>query len=29
VTVISPNTDSWIKDVMELYASVAGGLGSE
>ena len=29
VKVISPNTDSWIKDVMELYAGVVGGLGSK
>jgi hypothetical protein len=29
VKVVSPSTDSWIKDVMELYASVAGGLGSK
>jgi len=27
VKVVSP-TDSWIKDVLELYAGVAGGLGS-
>jgi glycosyltransferase involved in cell wall biosynthesis len=29
VKVVSPNTDSWIQDVMELYASVAGGLSSK
>jgi glycosyltransferase involved in cell wall biosynthesis len=29
VTVVSPSTDSWIKNVMELYTSVAGGLGNK
>jgi glycosyltransferase involved in cell wall biosynthesis len=29
VKVVSPSTDSWIQDVLELYASVAGGLGSK
>jgi glycosyltransferase involved in cell wall biosynthesis len=28
VKVVSPSTDSWIKDVLELYAGVAGGLSS-
>jgi glycosyltransferase involved in cell wall biosynthesis len=28
VTVVSPNTSSWIKDVLELYNSVVGGLNS-
>jgi glycosyltransferase involved in cell wall biosynthesis len=29
VTIVSPSTDSWIKNVMELYTSVAGGLGNK
>jgi len=29
VKVVSPSTPSWIKDVLELYNSVAGGLDSE
>jgi glycosyltransferase involved in cell wall biosynthesis len=29
VTVVSPSTDSWIKNVMELYTSVAGGLSNK
>jgi glycosyltransferase involved in cell wall biosynthesis len=29
IKVISPSTDSWIKDVLELYNSVAGGLNSK
>jgi hypothetical protein len=29
VKVVSPNTPSWIKDVLELYNSVAGGLNSK
>jgi hypothetical protein len=28
VTVVSPSTSSWIKDVLELYNSVVGGLNS-
>jgi len=28
VTVVSSSTDSWIKDVLELYSTVAGGLNS-
>jgi hypothetical protein len=29
VTVVSPSTPSWIRDVLELYNCVAGGLDSE
>jgi glycogen(starch) synthase len=29
VKVVSPSTDSWIKDVLELYNTVAGGLNSK
>jgi hypothetical protein len=29
VTVVSPNTASWIKGVLELYSAVAGGLDGE
>jgi len=29
VKVVSPSTNSWIKDVLELYSSVAGGLNSK
>jgi len=29
VTVVSPSTRSWIKDVLELYNTVAGGLNSK
>ncbi len=29
VKVVLPSTDSWIKDVLELYTSVAGGLDSK
>ena len=29
VTVVSPSTDSWIKDVLRLYSSAVGGLGSK
>jgi glycogen(starch) synthase len=29
VAVVSPNTDSWIKDVLRLYSSAVGGLGSK
>jgi glycosyltransferase involved in cell wall biosynthesis len=28
VTVVSPSTSSWIKDILKLYNSVAGGLNS-
>ena len=29
VTVVSPSTDSWIKDVLRLYSAAVGGLGSK
>jgi len=29
IEVISPNTNSWIKEVLELYKTVAGGLSSQ
>ena len=29
IEVISPNTNSWIKEVLELYKTVAGGLNSQ
>ena len=29
VTVVSPNTVSWIKDVLRLYSAAVGGLGSK
>lgn len=29
VKVVSPSTDSWIKDVLEIYASAAGGLNNK
>jgi hypothetical protein len=29
IKVVSPSNDSWIKDVLELYNSVAGGLNSK
>jgi hypothetical protein len=28
VKVVSPSSDSWINDVLELYSTVAGGLNS-
>lgn len=29
VKIVSPSADSWIKDVLELYTTVAGGAGSK
>ena len=29
IKVVTPNTDSWIKEVLELYTAVAGGSGSK
>ena len=29
IKVVTPNTDSWIKEVLELYSAVAGGSGSK
>jgi hypothetical protein len=29
IKVVTPNTDSWIKEVLELYGAVAGGSGSK
>jgi len=29
IEVISPNTNSWVKDLLELYKTVAGGLSSQ
>jgi len=29
VKVVSPSTDSWIKDVLEIYTSAAGGLNNK
>ena len=29
IEVISPNTNSWVKDVLDLYKTVAGGLSSQ
>ena len=29
VKIVSPNTDSWMKDVLELYKTVAGGASNK
>jgi hypothetical protein len=29
IEVVAPNANSWVKKVLELYKTVAGGLGSQ